>query len=89
MKPRLLAIRADGSGDVTSTHVVWKYDKQVPEISSPVIVGGEIYFVSSLGVATCLDAKSGELLWQHRLGDDVSPAPWPPTTSCISPAAKE
>jgi outer membrane protein assembly factor BamB len=75
MKPQLWAIRVDGSGDVTPTHVAWKYDKQVPEISSPVLAGDEIYFVSSLGIATCLDAKSGELIWQHRLGGNFAASP--------------
>src|SRR6185312_11265092 len=74
-KPQLVAIRVDGSGDVTDTHVAWKYDKQVPEISSPVIAGGEIYFVSSLGILTCFDAKSGELVWQHRLGGNFAASP--------------
>jgi len=75
LRPQLWAIRVDGTGDVTSTHVVWKYDKQVPEISSPVIVGNEIYFVSALGVATCLDAATGELVWQHRLGGNYGASP--------------
>lgn len=75
MKPRLLAIRAEGSGNVTDSHVVWTYDKQVPEISSPLVAGGEIYFVSSMGVATCLDAASGELLWQERLGGNFAASP--------------
>jgi hypothetical protein len=75
LKPQLWAIRVDGSGDVTSTHVAWKYEKQVPEISSPVIANGEIYFVSALGVATCLDAKTGALCWQHRLGGNFGASP--------------
>jgi outer membrane protein assembly factor BamB len=75
MKPQLWAIRAGGSGDVTSTHVAWKYDKQVPEISSPIVVGDELYFVSSLGVLSCLDARRGELVWQHRLGGNYAASP--------------
>jgi outer membrane protein assembly factor BamB len=75
MKPQLWAIRMGGSGDVTQTHVAWKYDRQVPEISSPVAVGEEIYFVSSLGIGTCLDAKSGEQIWQHRLGGNYFASP--------------
>lgn len=74
-QPQLWAIRAGGSGDVTETHVAWKYDKQVPDISSPVIVGDEIYFVSSLGIATCLDAATGALRWQQRLGGNFAASP--------------
>lgn len=72
LKPVLWAVRVDGSGDVTETHVVWKCDRQVPEISSPVVVGAEIYFVSSIGVATCLDAQTGKRIWQHRLGGNFA-----------------
>ena len=75
MKPQLWAIRVDGSGDVSDTHVAWKFEKQVPEISSPVIVGDEIYFVSALGIATCLDVKTGALHWQHRLGGNFGASP--------------
>ena len=75
MKPQLWAIRVDGTGDVTDTHVIWSHDKQVPEISSPLVFGGEIYFVSSLGVATCLDAQTGEQLWQERLGGNFAASP--------------
>jgi outer membrane protein assembly factor BamB len=74
-KPQLWAVRVEGTGDVTDTHALWTYDKQVPELSSPLVAGGEIYFVSSLGVATCLDAKTGEQLWQHRLGGNFAASP--------------
>jgi outer membrane protein assembly factor BamB len=75
MKPRLFAIRLGGSGEVTETHVAWQSDRQVPEISSPIIVGGSIYFVSSGGILTCLDAGSGKLLWQHRIGGGFAASP--------------
>jgi outer membrane protein assembly factor BamB len=75
MKPRLFAIRLGGSGDVTQTHVAWQFDRQVPEISSPIVVGGNIYFVSSGGILTCLNAESGKLLWQHRLGGNFAASP--------------
>lgn len=75
MKPELWAIKVDGSGDVTDSHVVWTHDKQVPEISSPLVSGNEVYFVSSKGVATCLDAKTGEPIWQHRLGGNFAASP--------------
>ena len=75
MKPQLWAIRTSGSGDVTDTHVAWKHDKQVPEISSPIVVGSELYFASPLGVLTCLDAASGKQIWQHRLGGNYAASP--------------
>jgi len=74
-KPRLWAIDVGGMGDVTETHVRWTYEKQVPEISSPIVVENELYFVSVIGVATCLDAVNGTLVWQHRLGGNFGASP--------------
>ena len=67
-KPQLLAIRVDGEGDVTSSKVAWKSLKQVPIMSSPVAAADEIYWVSDEGMATCADARTGEIRWQERLG---------------------
>jgi outer membrane protein assembly factor BamB len=75
MKPQLWAIRVDGRGDVTDTHVVWKHERQVPEISSPIVVGDLIYFVSPLGVLTCLEAATGAVVWQQRLGGNFAASP--------------
>ncbi len=68
MKAQLWAVRGDGDGDVTQTHVAWKNLKQVPVMSSPVLAGQEIYWVSDDGMASCADAVTGELHWQERLG---------------------
>jgi hypothetical protein len=68
MKPQLWAIRVDGDGDVTTTHAAWKTVRQVPVMSSPVLVGAEIYWVSDDGIACCADAPTGEMHWQERLG---------------------
>jgi outer membrane protein assembly factor BamB len=71
-KPRLLAIRPDGQGDVTDSHVVWTEPTALGLISSPVLVGDELYAVSDRGVGTCLDAKTGQIHWRQRLGGDYS-----------------
>jgi outer membrane protein assembly factor BamB len=60
-QPVLYAIRPDGNGDVTATHIVWNINKGAPKTSSPLLVGDEIYFVSDAGVMTCADAKSGAI----------------------------
>ena len=75
MKPQLWAIRLGGEGDVTQSHVVWRYEKQVPEIASPIVADDRLYFTSTLGVLTCLSAASGELVYQHRLGGNFSASP--------------
>ena len=73
--PSLLAIRPDGKGDVTDTHVVWKTRKAAPHTPSPLLVGEELYFVSDSGQASCLDARTGQVYWQERLGGSYSASP--------------
>lgn len=67
-KPVLHAIRADGKGDVTDTHIAWKLEKAAPHTPSPLLVGNELYVVSDLGIASCIDAKTGQVHWSERLG---------------------
>jgi len=65
----LFALRAPGSGDITSTHVAWKQTKGVAGISSPLFYEGRIYAVQDGGRVTCWDAKTGKPLFeQERLG---------------------
>jgi outer membrane protein assembly factor BamB len=73
--PSLLAIRPDGKGDVTATHVAWTTRRAAPHTPSPVLVGSELYMVSDRGMATCLDAKTGRVHWQKRIGGDYSASP--------------
>ena len=75
MRPELFAIRVDGQGDVSSSHVLWNWKRQVPEIASPVLIQNSILFVSSLGVVTCLSQRDGTLQWQDRLSGSFSASP--------------
>lgn len=74
-QPNLLAIRPDGKGDVTASHVVWRVRRSVPLTSSPLLVGDELYMISDGGIATCLDAKSGKTVWRERIGGAHSASP--------------
>jgi outer membrane protein assembly factor BamB len=74
--PHLFAIRPDGTGDVTDTHVAWSIKAEgAPLNPSPLLVGDELYLVNDRGIATCLDAKTGKRHWQNRLGGDFSASP--------------
>lgn len=73
--PELLAIRPDGTGDVTQTHVAWRTKKGAPTTPSPLVIGEELYLVTDDGVATCYAAKTGEQHWQKRLGGSFSASP--------------
>lgn len=75
-KPILMAIDPTGRGDVTETHVAWRYDRRAPIMPSPVTVDDElIVFVNDAGVATCLDAATGDELWRQRIGDNYVASP--------------
>ncbi|MFO0812235.1 MAG: PQQ-binding-like beta-propeller repeat protein [Gemmatales bacterium] len=65
--PQVLAIKPDGKGDVTDTHLIWKVTRNAPNTPSPVIVGDDFYMVADNGVFTCLNARNGEQRWQGRL----------------------
>jgi len=71
----LLAIDPHGAGDITATHVRWRRHRQVPKRSSPVLVDGLIYGCTNNGIAFCLEARSGKLIWQHRLRGEFSASP--------------
>ncbi len=76
IRPELWAIRADGQGDVTKSHVAWKVTKQVPTMPSPVLVGNELFYVNDQGVATCLDALTGAQRWQKRVEGNYCASAW-------------
>jgi outer membrane protein assembly factor BamB len=75
-QPSLLAVRVDGSGDVTKTHIAWTLRRGAPLTPSPLLVGDELYVVNDGGIAQCLDAATGEPRWIQRLGGgDYSASP--------------
>jgi outer membrane protein assembly factor BamB len=74
-QPTLIAVRADGTGDVTSSHVAWTLRRGAPLTPSPLLVGDELYIVSDAGIASCLDAKTGTINWQKRLDGAFSASP--------------
>lgn len=78
-KPELWALRLQGTGLVDESQAVaWKYKKQVPEVSSPVLVSDKICFISNNGIFTCLDAATGEENFSERLGGRFFASPVAP-----------
>jgi outer membrane protein assembly factor BamB len=64
-----LAIRPGGRGDVTNTHVAWSSPRGSPFVPSPILYGEYLYLVNDMAsIVTCLEATTGRLLWQGRLG---------------------
>ncbi len=71
----LYAVRADGAGDVTDTHMAWKRKRGAPQTPSTLLVGDELYVVSDKGIASCVDARTGKQHWHERLGGGFSASP--------------
>ncbi len=68
----MMAIRPDGSGNVTDTHVAWRTRKAASYVPSPIAAGEYFLVVSDGGVASCFEADSGRRLWMERLGTHYS-----------------
>ena len=73
--PNMIAVRPDGKGDVTSSHVAWTERRAAPLTPSPLAVGDELYFVSDAGIASCIDSRTGKLHWRERIGGNHSASP--------------
>jgi len=63
----MFAIRPDGSGNVTKTHVVWRDTAGASYVPSPIAIGDYFLVVADNGVASCFVAETGERHWRERL----------------------
>jgi outer membrane protein assembly factor BamB len=63
---RLLAVRPEGTGNITADAVVWKFGKSAPTRPSQSIVGDHLYMVSDTGIFSCVELTSGEQAWSER-----------------------
>lgn len=72
---KTLAVRPDGSGDVTGSHVAWTSPQGSGSRSSQLLLGERLFHVGDAGTATVLDALTGKAVWQKRLGGEFSASP--------------
>lgn len=68
----VMAIRPNGKGDVTDTHVVWHVKDAKCYVPSPVVVDGYLLVADDRGTANCFRAADGERMWKERLGKHFS-----------------
>ena len=78
-------MRAGGKGDVTQTNVLWS-SQNASYVPSPVVHHGHLFVVSDQGFATCLEVKTGKLIYKERLpglsgGKPSTPQPFWPTSA--------
>ncbi|MCL4180599.1 MAG: PQQ-binding-like beta-propeller repeat protein [Verrucomicrobia bacterium] len=74
-KPQLWAIRTDGQGDVTESHVAWKLPSAIGFMASPLLLDRVLYLLSDESFVTCVDAASGEILGKVRIGGNYAASP--------------
>jgi outer membrane protein assembly factor BamB len=74
-RSKLNAVKAVGHGDVTSTNVVWQFTRGIPTKPSILLVDDLIFMVNDVGIASCIEAKTGTLVWQQRIGGTFSASP--------------
>jgi outer membrane protein assembly factor BamB len=72
---KFLAVRPDGTGDVSGTHIAWKSSQGTGSRSSQLLLGERLFLLGDAGTASVLDATTGKALWQKRLGGEFSASP--------------
>jgi outer membrane protein assembly factor BamB len=73
--PYLSAIRADGQGDVTATHVLWSGEDGLPDTASPLATSEYVFLLASYGTLSCYDAKKGDFLWEKEFDASFTSSP--------------
>ena len=74
-RKEMLAVKTDGQGDVTGTHLAWSLKTHVGKYSSPILVDGLIYTASDESFISCLDAATGDVVWTERVGGTFAASP--------------
>lgn len=75
VKKELWAVKPDGQGNVTDTHVVWKLTTRVGKYASPLLVDGLIYTAAEESFVTCAEAATGQVVWTERIGGKYAASP--------------
>ena len=71
----IFCIRADGTGDVGASKIVWRKERGIAYVPSPVIYGGKVYVLNDNGIVSCWALEDGEDLWVKRLEGNISASP--------------
>ena len=71
----IFAIRSGGNGDISESHVVWRNERGGPHVPTPAYHQGRLYVINDTGILACLNALTGDTVWQHRLRGRFSTSP--------------
>lgn len=65
----ILAIKPDGTGNVTQSHIAWRTTRGAAYVPSPIISGDYFLITSDQGIGFCYEAATGKIAWQERMGE--------------------
>lgn len=74
-KETIKAFKLGGRGDLKETNLVWEQKKGLPKVPSMLYLKPHLYAISDGGIATCMKAATGEIVWQERIGGNFSASP--------------
>jgi outer membrane protein assembly factor BamB len=75
MRGPLLAIKLDKTGKLEPEEVAWKLTQGTADSSCPVVWHDWLFFISDNGIAHCLEAQTGKVLWKERIAGDFKASP--------------
>jgi outer membrane protein assembly factor BamB len=74
-KETIKAFKLGGRGDLKESNLVWEQKKGMPKVPSMIYVKPHLFAITDGGVASCLKAATGEIVWQERVGGNFSATP--------------
>ncbi len=74
-KGQLLAVDPGAKGEAANTHIKWRLKRSVANKPSILLIKNHIYMIADGGVASCVEAKSGNVVWNERIGGNYSASP--------------
>lgn len=70
-----MCIKADGTGPVDDTHVLWSTSRNIAYVPSPIADGNNVLVLTGDGILTSFDLKTGDRNWQERIGGNFTASP--------------
>jgi outer membrane protein assembly factor BamB len=74
-KESIKGFKLGGHGDLRESNLVWEQRRGMPKVPSMIFVKPHLFAVTGGGIATCMKADSGEIVWQERIGGNFSASP--------------
>jgi len=71
----IVAIKPDGTGDVTTSHIAWKAEQGAPDICSPLGTGQLVFLLETEGLLSCYNLAEGNKLWEHDFKTEFRASP--------------